>query len=386
MRMLTRCYPAWSSLATVAFVLGTVAGCRPVVWLPDSSGFVYTEDGDYRLVHYDVRTGKRHVLVAEMPARTPWPAVSPDRKHIAVARLIKDPRAKKSDAMQVILYDLEGKEVRRSAEFTWAPPRKADLAPQGSPEGGMFPRKGDKDDLHTGAFWAAGVGRLIVHDYQEVGRAGIYDLARDQLIVLEGLPPAFGGTPCRPDGKGFLLLRPNGDSLKLALVDWEGKLRPIRLNPEAIDSDEKRELITFPWIGTSAWEGNVAVVSNGTTRIRIDTHKLIGTFETVPTKEAFVGGKVVLQRFTFPKGGLKLQVLLGQEGPPEQPQGSFLRLELVGGMEGKPRLLKEIKNSRCVLLSPSPDGRWLAVRDSASGEILLVGSSGEVREIDSGSP
>src|SRR5262245_22649580 len=135
-----------------------LAGCRPVGWLPDSSGFVYTDDKPCsRLVHYDVTTGKRTVLVAQMPAHTPWPAVSPDGKHIAVARLVTDRGPRQPNRVQVILYDLKGKEVRRSAEFPWGPARE----------------KGEKERPNTGVFWAGGVGRLIVQDYEEPGRIGI---------------------------------------------------------------------------------------------------------------------------------------------------------------------------------------------------------------------
>ena len=58
--------------------------------------------------------------------------------------------------------------------------------------------------------------------------------------------------------------------MKLALVDWEGKERPIRMRPEAIDSADKAWLIRYPLNGASAWDGNVAVASYGATRIRID--------------------------------------------------------------------------------------------------------------------
>src|SRR5437660_11025954 len=141
----------WHPLVAVPCLLAA-AGCRTVGWLPDSSGFVYTDDRDCRrLVHYDVTTGKRNVLVAQMPARTPWPAVSPDGKHVAVARLLKAAGQKKADALQVILYDLKGKEVRRSPEFPWGPARD----------------NGREDYPYTGVFWVAGVGRLIVQDYEE---------------------------------------------------------------------------------------------------------------------------------------------------------------------------------------------------------------------------
>src|SRR5262249_11346108 len=153
-------------------------------------------------------------------AHTPWPAVSPDGRHIAVARLTRHPDQQKPDTMQVILYDLKGKEARRSSEFTWALARE----------------KASKERLNTGVFLAARAGRLIVQDYEaDPGRTGIYDLARDRMIVLQRSPCAFGGTPVRPDGKGFLLVRDRGPGpTEVFLVDWEGKPRPVRMGPDTL--------------------------------------------------------------------------------------------------------------------------------------------------------
>src|SRR5262249_8329243 len=103
-------------LAALPLLLAASVGCLPCGWLPDSIGFIYTDDRDFcRLVHYDLASGERRVLVARMPAHTPWPAVSPDGRHIAVARLTRHPDQQKPDTMQVILYDLKGKEARRSS-------------------------------------------------------------------------------------------------------------------------------------------------------------------------------------------------------------------------------------------------------------------------------
>ena len=368
MRMVKSPFPMWPVLVTVPCLLAVIAGCTPVGWLPDSSGFVYTIDG--QLVHYDQVTGKRRVLVAELPSSTPLTAVSPDGKRIALTRLNRDRGMRGMLTMQIIMYDLRGREAHRSPEFPWA----------------RLAEDRRLQTLEPGVFWPAPPGQLIIQDDREpCPRVGIYDPGRDRVIVLEGSLPLFGGTPCRPDGKGFLVVRPNGPSTKLALVDWEGKERPIRMRPEAIDSDEKVRVLAYPLNGASAWEGNVAVVSHGTIRIRIDTDKLVGTFETVPKEEAFVGGKEVLQRFAFPKGGVKLRVLLAKKGEgPAEKREELLHLELLDGKKGNPRLLKELENGG-FFLSPSPDGEWLAVRAVAGNvdELLLVSSGGEVREISS---
>jgi Tol biopolymer transport system component len=112
--------------AAAAFMLLTISGCIPVAWLPDSSGFIYTDGTDLeQLVHYDVAKGERRVLVEKMSASTFWPAVSPDGKKVAVARLVRDADQSKTQTMQVFMYDLQGKEIQRSTEFPWTKEAKA---------------------------------------------------------------------------------------------------------------------------------------------------------------------------------------------------------------------------------------------------------------------
>src|SRR6516164_6830972 len=72
-----------------SFVLLT-AGCVPLgmVWLPDSSGFIYPAGKErQQLFFYDAATQKHRLLVADTGAATIIPAVSPDGKQIAVARV-----------------------------------------------------------------------------------------------------------------------------------------------------------------------------------------------------------------------------------------------------------------------------------------------------------
>src|SRR5689334_14830011 len=66
----------------LALVLGT-AGCIPggIVWLPDSSGFVYPAGKDLkRLQFYDVAKREHRVLIEDTGARSVYPGVSPDGK------------------------------------------------------------------------------------------------------------------------------------------------------------------------------------------------------------------------------------------------------------------------------------------------------------------
>jgi hypothetical protein len=85
--------------ATVAlFLLICSTGCIPgITWLPDSSGFVYRSGQVYapseeriERVYFDLATKKQRAIVDDNQMSTIWPAVSPDGKSVAVARLIHD--------------------------------------------------------------------------------------------------------------------------------------------------------------------------------------------------------------------------------------------------------------------------------------------------------
>src|SRR5688572_27588973 len=78
-----------------------LAGCFPnVTWLPDGSGFVFTEKGGRRLIHFDLRTKERRVLCDDTKAKTMWPAISPDGKRVAVAHWLRE--KDQPDRLQVI--------------------------------------------------------------------------------------------------------------------------------------------------------------------------------------------------------------------------------------------------------------------------------------------
>ena len=160
------------ALTLIFSALAGATGCNfdGVVWLPDSSGFVYTTPG--QLVRYDVSTGKSRVLTTE-DMSTILPAVSPDGKRIAIARL-PSTREKWSNSsrgiLQVIVYDLEGKELQRSPELTWSR------------------EWGDTNEGYAELYWgpkdaAAPSGRPLV-------RAGVAPLA---TRVRSGSPLMVGG-------------------------------------------------------------------------------------------------------------------------------------------------------------------------------------------------
>src|SRR4051794_2087475 len=115
-----RCCARRRLLALLAAVGLSAAGCVPTIgWLPDSSGILLAEQvkEGVRLVHYDVKTKARRVLLEDTKVNTAWPAVSPHGKRVAVASW-RGEKGKKSE-LQVLLYTLDGKESKRSKTFPW---------------------------------------------------------------------------------------------------------------------------------------------------------------------------------------------------------------------------------------------------------------------------
>ena len=98
-------------------LLTCVTGCVPgITWLPDSSGFVYMagHSGE-KLVHFDLATKKQRTLVSDEKLKTLWPAVSPDGKNVAVAKLTE--HKDKGNTVQICIYDLNGKSTKQSKVF-----------------------------------------------------------------------------------------------------------------------------------------------------------------------------------------------------------------------------------------------------------------------------
>jgi Tol biopolymer transport system component len=176
-------------------VLTSIAsvGCVPtVVWLPDSSGIIYTTtdwpglgDGGFtpkelqgRLIQYDLKK-KSARIIAKAETNTLQPALSPNGKQIAVARinLEKD----KQSTLVVVVYDLTGKEIQRSKPFDWGgvPKSDTDLGIQ----------------KYSQLFWAPHENKVLVYANK---LSGIYDLGKDRVVMLgEAVPSIFGTTPIR---------------------------------------------------------------------------------------------------------------------------------------------------------------------------------------------
>ena len=348
-------------LVLILFLAAMSAGCgvSGVAWLPDSSGFVYpTGENNEQLSLFDLSTRKEQVLVKKTESATIWPAVSPDGKQVATARLVREKDV--PEKMQIIIYDLKGKEQHRSPEFVWCEP---------------------PEDLNTvtgltGLFWKPDGTRLVVYDFG--GTTGIYDVGQKRITLLPGHPLVFATNSVRPDGKGFLIA--NGDANQIsevAFVDWEGKKQKIDMKPDTLDTKDKHGMIEMPFAVASFWQGDTAVVTFAGTSIHIDTNKRVGTCHKVPQEETKVGQMLVHQQYTFPNKGARVRSLMKENDDKDKKAEAFLEV-LKPGQE-RPKILRE---SGFFLLFPSPDGKHLAIsyenQETENLHILVLDSAGEV--------
>jgi hypothetical protein len=367
-------------VAGLALLAG--AGCVPdLAWLPDSSGLVYTTTDwpggnpplpaelNGRLMHYDLAT-KTARVVARTESDTIQPALSPDGKRVAVAR-VSLPRGRPA-TLRVVVYDLQGREVSRSQEFPWGE----------APAGDVSVEK------YAQLFWAPRGEKVIVFANQ---RTGICDLAADQVVTLGTAGPTiYGTTPIRPDGRGFLIAR---EGRKVGFVDWDGHETAIDVPTEGLDTREAETFRMPAALAWSRWEGDVAVVTWKGGELRIDTAQKTATVSKPEPAAWSLDGKEVQQLYTFPDGKTRLAVLYLMSYRDFRDAGlPTVRVDLLGPGEGQRRTLVE-KTFHCGVY-PSPNKELVALRYSTAGAqsgdrhrdlIRVVNQKGEtVAEIDTG--
>lgn len=261
-------------------IAALLSGCDfgYVVWLPDSSGFLYTTP-QRELIRVDVDRTRRRVLVADTGTLTVLPALSPDAKRIAAAQLFGQPQASDTgspgpDMLRITVYDLDGAEVHRSPEVVW---RKA---------GQYHTVRGHTPEGYTMLFWGRAKrneNKLLIIELAE-GRPtwGVYELTSNRLLVSRGTPLAE-----LPDGNG-LVVADGRDPGQVSVVDWQGRKRSIPM-AKIRNDDLKEALAAAP--ARETWDGKTFQQGGFGYGVSIDTERWTGVWwqapRTLPTGERF---------------------------------------------------------------------------------------------------
>jgi len=355
--------------AVAVLLLIATTGCIPgITWLPDSSGFVYIAGKDgQNLVHFDLAKKTQHTIVSDRRLQTVWPAVSPDGKSVAVARLNRD--KDKGDTLQLLMYDLIGKSKKQSKDFP---------LPQAGKPGNA------NEQISTELFWGPPENKIVVSISTSPPKVGIYDVKTDQLKILKDASAiAFAGRPTRPDGKGFVVAKWRDKGCAgLSLVDWDGKERPIAVKPPIGNDNNKKDMLAWPFLFTSSWQGAKAVLSYSDARLEIDTDKLEGKFDSFGSGEPN-GENLVRQQFTFP-GSQSVIRIVDWTKHVNSGEDHMSRLEMLDPRQKRTQMLME--NEKGKVLFPSPDGKLVAIRcvgdDKKPGDpqvvILVIDETGQV--------
>lgn len=327
-------------------------GCVPekVAWLPDSSGFVFTANEHRRIVHYDVNTNSWRVVVEDSETNTPWPAVSPDGKSIAVARAKTNAGHR---AIQIVIYDFSGNLLRESKEYVWQKDDKIAVS-------------AELDE--TALAWCPTGRRLLVYCADETG---IYDLKSESLwsVTSGAIPFHWASSPIRPDGAGFLLFHTRDAAghaaghWELVFRTWEGAEKAFAI-PDAVKE-------RFRGIVRARWHDRKMMLTCADGQIELDTSE--GTFKL--TKSSIP--QDLLKKVSNVAIRADHSVLLRCRVT-NSAAGDKAHIEALALGEAKPRvidLLSEISNEGVdptVTFCESPDSKSVAILGSHESSAFIL--------------
>jgi hypothetical protein len=186
----------------VACLLLVATGCDEdaVVWLPDSSGFIYTNDDGTQVLHFDIKRRAKRIILSHMGGTT-WPGLSADGKRVAVADCTVTTTEGTSliqYSLTVTLYSLEGEQLKRSKPITFTDTLTAAA------------EKSSVEKINVCLDWSGPANKILVVGH----KLRIYDTVQDKFRILPDcttwLPGS--GSSVTPDKKGFLAFKLVGAS------------------------------------------------------------------------------------------------------------------------------------------------------------------------------
>ena len=290
------------TLLKVAILLVFATGCitDSVVWLPDSSGFIYTDRAGSRLNQFDLKKGARRVIVEDTSTKTSCPAISSDGKRIAVARIEAiqvSGSAVSTHRTQIVIYDRNGAQIARSrwhetSSHIDPPAQDSSMTVEAA-----------------GLNWSGPADKILLEH-------AIYDCSKDEFVDIDVTPWPLYNIPVVPSKKGFLAMSEKGP----VFVDWDGWVTEFKNAPAG---DKQPQFISF------AWDGDVAALSTIDGIHEFDAEQMTHRFKPGGPKFNQSTGKL-LWVLPSPKGGCNFCIFTDSSS-----NNSWLEIQDVGLAGGK---------------------------------------------------
>jgi hypothetical protein len=369
-----------------------------VVWLPDSSGFLFTapfgaNQKHVEIFHFNLSDGRiRHVTQSSTATRIP--AISPDGEQFA---LIRATAAATSVTVQIDIFDLSGRRIRASDPLSLAADNQG-LSSTTCDSAGIWSPKG----RHI-LFWFLNPGPRRGGGWFDFGydppelHFGEYDLQSGKTQEIQVMPIVslhyIGVSPISDDDRGFLATPIDKEKqmtlmpFPLLFVEWDGTQHQIKASPEAqgrlasswvsllppggelgdkitVDRLKMWPIVPLP---RGRWSSGTLFLEMPEGRLRIDTGRRIATYESDEQlterrnrllDERIVDSVPVGKDYTL---YVRVPVIPETE---RYTRGFVHQYELVDERDGKSRPL----GSGWWLMSSAPDNKSVVVTCGADGK------------------
>jgi len=373
-------FDRWGGLAAgVLLILGT-SGCtlrQNVMWLPDSSGFVYPESGGHRISRYDLATKKAIPVIGETGIYCTNPALNREGTRFTMAKYEVITLAATREVVtceQIVIFNLQGEEVQRLPVHEKR--HKIDELNSKKKENQKKIKVVDKTEtIDMTIDWSGPADRLLAG-------STLYNLQTGTWKELKAIPlPTCWDRSGKeeipgPIEHGFLgsTSKPEGSELNvLVFVDWEGVISEFQGNVPP--NNPTQELLSF------TWEGRTAKFRCTDGVHEYDTQRMIYKFvpETEPKSTTENNRTKSSMTYEFPSTSmiLKYSAVDEENSASDEQLVSIDPKTIVETMLVSPGTLEEMR------FFPAPDGRKIVVRgvvrkDDKQETIVVIDENGKV--------
>ncbi|MCA9092425.1 MAG: hypothetical protein KDA68_02975 [Planctomycetaceae bacterium] len=374
-------FDRWGGLvAGVLLILGA-SGCtmrQNVMWLPDSSGFVYPESGGHRISRYDLTTKKAIPVIGETGIYCTNPALNREGTRFAMAKYEVITLAATREVVtceQVVIFNLQGEEVQRLPIHETR--HKIDeLNSQKKKNQKKIKVVDETETIDMTIDWSGPADRLLAG-------TTLYNLQTGTWKELKAMPLPTCWDRSKGEGipgpieHGFLGLagKPEGSEEQsvFVFVDWEGVISEFQGNVPS--NGPSTQIISFTWEGrTAKFRGSDGVHE-------YDTQRMVYTFvpDTEPKSTTGNNRSKSSMTYEFPTTSVVLKFSAVDEEN-EISEEQLVRIDPKTKAETiliQPWTLEEVR------FFPAPDRRKMAVRgvnrkDDKQETIVVIDENGTI--------